>query len=112
MQRLKAGIFFTGGLMLGGILSVLLPLGSLMATNTLKGAGSNPEGEWFIPLGIFLLLLALALTGLGLTVAILYRKSAKYGMRSAVAGLLLGAVLTALWWELSYSTPHPLFFWT
>ena len=112
MQRLKGGIFFTGGLLLGGILSVLLPLGSMLAANTLKGVGTNPEGEWFIPVGFFLLFLALALTGLGLTAAALYRKSETHGMLLAVAGLLLGAALTALWWELSYSMPHPLFFWT
>ncbi len=57
MNKIKICVFCILNSLLGFLSFKFIPLAWLIATNTLKGKVNNPEGEFFVPFGIFLLII-------------------------------------------------------
>lgn len=108
MSKIKALIFCIVSFLLGYLSFQTIPIAWLLATNTMKGKVNNPEGELFIPLGIFLFLLILIVT-IGFYF-ILYKnikseKKWKY-FTLVIPLFLLGSFLATLTWNNYSAYPH------
>lgn len=104
MNKLKFPLILFANFILGFLFSWILQFVYLLLTNSLKGAGNNPDGSMLIPLAFFGIYILLCILLLCLVWRIFIIKKSIF--ITLLFCFLLGGFVSIFVWNLNYSTPH------